>query len=336
MSIIKFLKKSHKWIATLIGIQLILWISSGIVFSFIDHRNVSGEFIYKKQQQAKITRAVDFYHLIKRYPNATKITQLDLIGITFIKVELQDESILLEAISGFPIVVDEGLIDIIAEQYYRGGGKIKSINYIDQLSDENRGFDLPSWQVVFDDEYQSHLYFSADSAEYQGVRTDSWRTQDFFMMLHFMDYGQRGNFNHALIIFAALVMLFFTLSGILLLYSGFSKKDFISIINRFYQHKYFIVSFTNNDGHLEKIKANKDDRLLDVLATKNIELESICGGGGICGGCRIKIIDSDNKVTQEIAEMHDILSDDELASGYRLACQLSIESDIKIDISLNN
>ena len=72
------------------------------------------------------------------------------------------------------------------------------------------------WQLVYDDEFESQLYFSNTSAQLLGVRTESWRTFDFFMMLHFMDYsflgldlfgaGERGNFNNGLIIFSALAL----------------------------------------------------------------------------------------------------------------------------------
>ena len=58
------------------------------------------------------------------------------------------------------------------------------------------------------------------------VRSDIWRRHDFFWMLHIMDYDTRDDFNSLLLIFAASLALFMSLSGVLLCFLCFSKKDF--------------------------------------------------------------------------------------------------------------
>lgn len=332
MNLFNSFTRLHKWLALLVGIQLVLWIVSGIVFSFINHENVNGRFIYQKHQTNHILQSEDFVSLVGNYPLATEISQISLLERAVFKLVIDKKILLLDAHTRKAITPSEELIKQIATKHYQGGGTIQNINLLTEVSDENRGFSLPSWQVIFDDEFESHIYFSAESGEYQGIRTSSWRTFDFFMMLHFMDYGQRGDFNHALIIVAAVILLFFSMSGMMLIYSSFSSKDFIGIINRFYQHKTFSVTLVGENGASKKVKVNRDDRLMDALAEQNIELDSVCGGGGICGCCRVKLLNAEQSVLLDHLSDHDTLPDEELKQGYRLACQLSVDSNMKIEV----
>ena len=41
--IVRFLKKIHKWVGLLIGIQVLLWLSSGLMISLWDPAKVSGK-----------------------------------------------------------------------------------------------------------------------------------------------------------------------------------------------------------------------------------------------------------------------------------------------------
>ncbi len=332
MSIINSFKKWHKWLALLVGIQLILWIVSGIVFSFIDHEKVSGEFIYKKDQNSRINQVANFVEILSDYPAATEVSQIILLGQSAFKLTVDNKVLLLDTRTKKPIEITEHLVKQIADRNYYGSGERVQVNLVNELSDENRGFSLPVWQVIYDDEFETHLYFSEITGEIQGIRTSSWCTFDFFMMLHFMDYGQRGDFNHGLIIIAAIVLLLFSLSGILLIYSSFSSKDFIGLVNRFYQHTKFTVTLIDEKGVSQKIKVNRDERLMDALAEQNIALDSVCGGGGICGCCRVKLLNADESVLLDHLADHDTLDDDELKQGYRLACQLSVDANMRIEI----
>jgi len=331
MSFINQFKRLHKWMALLIGIQLILWLVSGIVFSFIDHRAVNGAFIYKNNQPAEITESENFSEVLQIYPNALEVSQIFLLNRPVFKVVLEKQILVLESESKNTIAIDEQLINEMAQKNYTGSGQIKQINLIESKTDENRAFSLPSWQVIFDDEFGSHIYFSTKTGEYQGIRTDSWRVFDFFMMLHFMDYGQRGDFNHALIVVAALIMLFFSFSGILLIYSSFSKQGFINLINTFRLQKDIVVTLVDSQSKSKIINVEKNMRLMDSLLEQDIELDSACGGGGVCGLCRVKLINNGGK--SDLSE-HDILDEDELKEGYRLACQLSVDKKLKVEVPI--
>lgn len=330
MSLLTQFKRLHKWIALVVGLQLLLWVISGLVFSFIDHKLVKGRFIYKAEQASEIKSISNFSNILKLYPNATQVTQLNILNRQVVKISMQDSEVVYDIAKGIEIDFSETLIRQIAELGYKGGGQLSQLKLQSFRNDENRGMSLPVWQLDYDDQYSTHLYLSANSGELLGVRTDSWRIFDFFMMLHFMDYGDRGNFNSPLIIFFALVMLMFSISGMLLLYSGFSVQDFSQLFYRFMGKRSFKVRVLLADGKRRNISLTKDCRLLDGLEANGIETDSICGGGGICGGCQIKITSGCKALSADLAE-HDTLDDNELSQGYRLACQLIVNEPLEIE-----
>jgi len=113
----------------------------------------------------------------------------------------------------------------MATKLYAGSGKIDSIKLKDKTGIEYRG-PLPVWQVDFSDDEQTSLYFHPDTAKLMSVRSDLWRFFDFMWMLHIMDYDTRDDFNHPLLYLFALAAVIFTLSGFVLAWFRFNKRDF--------------------------------------------------------------------------------------------------------------
>src|SRR3546814_5639057 len=79
---------------------------------------------------------------------------------------------------------------------------------------------------LFADAENSSAYVSLDTARFLVMRGDTWRTWDFFWMLHNMDYVNRKSFNHPLIIFVAFGALWLSGTGFYLLFKSFSRADF--------------------------------------------------------------------------------------------------------------
>ena len=80
----------------------------------------------------------------------------------------------------------------------------------------------------------------------------------------------------------------------------------------------------------KRINVHEGTNLLDACQQAGVELVAICGGSGVCGTCRVRLLKgklSDYSLT-ELAE----LTDEERASGLRQACQVEVLSDITIEI----
>jgi uncharacterized 2Fe-2S/4Fe-4S cluster protein (DUF4445 family) len=79
-----------------------------------------------------------------------------------------------------------------------------------------------------------------------------------------------------------------------------------------------------------RIHIDEGCTLLDAARLAGVELVSICGGVGICKGCRVRLVDG--RLSSLTSAERDMLSEEEIAEGYRLACQAIPQSDIKVDI----
>ncbi len=78
--------------------------------------------------------------------------------------------------------------------------------------------------MQFADAEQTAFYFHPITGQLLRVRTDTWRLYDFFWLLNNMDYEDRSDFNHPLLIISAGSALGFTLGGFVLLYFRLRRK----------------------------------------------------------------------------------------------------------------
>ncbi len=79
----------------------------------------------------------------------------------------------------------------------------------------------------------------------------------------------------------------------------------------------------------EILDAKKGKNLLQLLNENDYNIDSYCGGEGICGKCRIKLISGNHEITN--AEK-DLLTEKDIDKGIRLACMVEINDDLEIEI----
>lgn len=95
-----------------------------------------------------------------------------------------------------------------------------------------------------------------------------------------------------------------------------------------------------NDNNKELIKEAPCFRNLNLLAHAQIEemeIGSRCGGHGICGGDRVKIISNAADLSPLTSDEKIQLSIKEITEGWRLACQCwPNKDDLNIQIAVPN
>lgn len=69
--------------------------------------------------------------------------------------------------------------------------------------------------------------------------------------------------------------------------------------------------------------------LLDALERLGVRLETPCGGMGLCGKCLVK---AKGHLSEILSAEIDLIPEDKLRDGYRLACQTYIKGDTDIEI----
>jgi uncharacterized 2Fe-2S/4Fe-4S cluster protein (DUF4445 family) len=71
-----------------------------------------------------------------------------------------------------------------------------------------------------------------------------------------------------------------------------------------------------------------DGSLLEAARQLGVDLISLCGGEGTCGRCKVQLLQGDLSPLTSVEK--EILSAQELGEGYRLACQVQPQSDVKL------
>lgn len=227
--------KLHKWLVLLVGLQIVLWIAGGFVMSFFDIEKVRGTQNQAGQDPSNFTNETPLVApgiILKRYGiEANVISIKTMLGEPVYEIGLGGKRKVYSAETGellSPISKETAIA--LAQADFLPEAAIKSVmlleDYEFKQAYEYRGGPLPAWRINFDDRDNTHIYVSADLGRVAARRNSTWRLFDFFWMLHIMDYSERDDFNHPLLIIAALTALIAVTSGVVLIFFRFRKNDF--------------------------------------------------------------------------------------------------------------
>jgi Na+-transporting NADH:ubiquinone oxidoreductase subunit F len=223
------MRKLHKWISLLVGLQVLLWLISGLVISLLDPAKVNGAQWRNPTQPAP--EAIPPEAVLEPY----ELPAAHLEGALGISLAVRDSravyrirydasEVLLDAADGGLITTSEPEALSIARRDFSGAGEPIAITPGVAPERATRNHHGPYWRVDFSDDAHSAIYVSTATGEILERRNDYWRTHDFFWMLHIMDYTQRENFNNPLVIGIALVSVWLGISGAVLLVISLRRR----------------------------------------------------------------------------------------------------------------
>lgn len=222
-----WVRKIHKWASLLVGLQMLIWVGSGIAFNMLDHKKASGNTYRAQATYSHTTNAttdlLPVEQILDTFPNTIELKHTSLLAQSYYLLTTQkglyrrstNTYTLVNALTGAVTSIDQKLASAIAKASYQGPGEITSVNLLLNPSDDFPKFANPSWQVNFDDELATTVYVEQGSGSIIGHANSNKRFADFVFMLHFMDYNQAGSFNNVQIILFAFVTLWLTLSGLI-------------------------------------------------------------------------------------------------------------------------
>lgn len=87
------------------------------------------------------------------------------------------------------------------------------------------------------------------------------------------------------------------------------------------------VNVTVNDDR--KITMDPGGKLLVALGGNSLFLPSACGGGGSCGQCKVRVLEGGGEL---LPTERAFINKKDAANGLRLACQVSVDNDMKIEV----
>lgn len=220
----------HKWIALIVGIQLLAWSVSGLFMTAVPISQVRGEHNVRKPETVDLRTAalIPIANALERVP-AGAVARVELravAGRPVYEIGIDgSSSSLLDARTGDLLspITQPHAMEIAAADFAGAGRAIKATLITENPPIEFRG-DLPVWQISFDDPDETNLYISAATGKVAARRSATWRIYDFLWSLHIMDYSERENFNNPLVIATAAIAFVLAVSGLVLLYLRFSPS----------------------------------------------------------------------------------------------------------------
>ena len=213
----------HKWLAVIIGAQLLIWFASGALMSFLSIDKVRGEHLVDREAIAIIppdTRMV---------ASETLLTQADA-PVEAIAWRMLDGKLIAEVATGKGVrlfdarngaalpPVDAIQATRIARSAWKDADKPASQpSRVSTESPEYRGA-LPAWRIAFADPDHTSVFVAAETGKITAVRNGTWRLYDFFWSLHIMDWKNHEDFNTWWLLAFAIGGLTLGIAGTILLF----------------------------------------------------------------------------------------------------------------------
>jgi hypothetical protein len=206
------IRKAHRYLGLIIGIQFLIWTISGLYFSWTNLDEIHGDQ-FMKNPISKIS-----FSGLSGLEEISDITKLELLNIANEPFYWVNEKQLYNAKNGNKLdgITEQQAIEVV-NFHLKEDLTISTIEKIENIGPhhEYRGKPLPAYAIHFNHPEKITAYVSAKNGKFQRVRHSSWRIFDFLWMGHTMDYNGRDNFNNIL-------LRVFSLFGVLTVLSGFS------------------------------------------------------------------------------------------------------------------
>ena len=222
----KWIRKAHRYLGILIGIQFLMLTVGGLYFSWTSLDKVHGsDLIAPAPELAPEATLAPLETLRQNIPG--RISRMELVPLSeteavyriqFDTPEGQSETGLFNARTGMARdALSEEECLAMARLRYAGSAGIRSVRHLQASGPhhEYRELPLPAYAFTFDDQRRTTLYVAPEQARVTSVRNSKWRLFDFLWMLHTMDYEGRDNFNNRL-------LQAFSVFGLLTIASGFA------------------------------------------------------------------------------------------------------------------
>lgn len=218
----------HRWLGWLIGLQVLIWVAGGVMFSLVPFTAwVKGGETVKPPTVVLpagwAERAVPALQEAARLGDVMAMAAVATPQGPALRVSYHG--------SRAPVIVpadgtawtqpDEVAVRRFASSLYQGQAAVTAVERMSAVPPRlgivaetgGRG-DL--WRVRFDDTLATRIYLNGRTGEFVTSRNEAWVWYDFFWRLHIMDYEQGEDFNGTLLRMASVTAFGLVLAGTVL------------------------------------------------------------------------------------------------------------------------
>ena len=217
----------HKWIALIVGVQVLFWVVGGLVMTAIPIERVRSEHhlaerkpsplplasLLPPQEAARRAAVVPVEAVLKSTPR----------GPGWVFKTAAEETVEVDARTGARLRRITGAeARTYAARAYKGTGRPVAARFYAEAPQET-GREGPLWRVDFDDAERTAFYLDPETAEVVTRRSAVWRFYDFWWRLHILDLKTGQDFNHPLLIGLTALTLPMVITGVILLWIRLSR-----------------------------------------------------------------------------------------------------------------
>lgn len=218
----------HRWLGWLVGLQVLIWVTGGVVFSLVPFKDwvKSGDSVKPPAVVLATGWAERVAPRLQAAAAAGEVSAIAAVAtpqgpalrLSF-RGGPQPAWVLLDGSAWSP--PDETAVRQFAAGLHQQGAAVTAVERLRQIplrlgivaETAGRG-DL--WRVRFDDPLQTRVYLDGRSGEFVTARNEAWVWYDFFWRLHIMDYAGGEDFNGWLLRAASVAAWGLVLAGALL------------------------------------------------------------------------------------------------------------------------
>ncbi|WP_266205912.1 PepSY domain-containing protein [Pontibacter kalidii] len=240
-----YIRKSHRYLGLILGVQFLLWTVGGLYFSWNDIDEVHGDHLRKEKRHIPASVSMVSPQVVldklKAESQVDSILSIQVIELggepvyqlryfsgstdhaaheagahaagqaSNIKVQLANA-----ATGSLLPALTEAQAIAVAKSQLAGPFKVEKAVYLTEVGShhEYRHKPLPVWAITLSQPAECTAYVAAELGTFQSIRHDQWRVFDFLWMLHTMDYEGRDNFGNIL-------LKAFSIFGLMTVVSGF-------------------------------------------------------------------------------------------------------------------
>ena len=234
-----YIRKTHRWLGVLLGIQFLLWTLGGLYFSWSNMDDVHGDLQKRNPPHfssnislVSPTMVLDTIKKVHPIDSVVSIQLIEILGKPFYQVRCvgefhdmanhkQDMHIMNHLANAETGQLREALTKEeairVALTRFNGNPNVATVEYLKNTNGhhEYRENPLPAYAVTFERPVQTTVYVASELGTVQKFRNNKWRVFDFLWMMHTMDYQSRDNFGNIL-------LRTFSILGLITVISGFA------------------------------------------------------------------------------------------------------------------
>ncbi len=219
---LKLSTQIHKWLALVVGLQVLGWVVGGLLMTAIPIERVRSEHHIAKVRPAALPAGGVLDHQAAAAAIGVEAVEATLKttlrGAVWVLKDAEGRAHVVDAATGRRMTpMPEQDARRFAGAQYQGRGRPVAARWF-ATAPQEAGKPGPLWRVDFNDAEKTSFYLSPDTGEVVSRRSNVWRLYDAFWRIHILDFKTGDDFNNPLIIAAAALTLPVVATGLILLW----------------------------------------------------------------------------------------------------------------------